>query len=141
MVPALNGSSPLSSIALFVAIGAFVGANAFERFAQCPKRDIGKFILWHRLVRHLIVSICDLSQKMISCLDPHTFDGFRAEVFGFLALFFPHIKVKHCLHADAQLFPCLPIARGSVGIACEPVVSRIFRTFGWLSGTRPWLTR
>ena len=21
------------------------------------------------------------------------------------------------------------------------VVSRIFRTFGWLSGTRPWLTR
>ena len=23
----------------------------------------------------------------------------------------------------------------------QPVVSRIFRTFGWLSGTRPWLTR
>jgi len=26
-------------------------------------------------------------------------------------------------------------------LAMAVVVSRIFRTFGWLSGARPWLTR
>jgi len=29
----------------------------------------------------------------------------------------------------------------AAGIMFQKVVSRIFRTFGWLSGTRPWLTR
>jgi hypothetical protein len=34
-------------------------------------------------------------------------------------------------------------ARGTVsgGGTFTAVVSRIFRTFGWLSGARPWLTR
>jgi len=27
------------------------------------------------------------------------------------------------------------------GIYRDLVVSRVFRTFGWLSGARPWLTR
>jgi hypothetical protein len=31
--------------------------------------------------------------------------------------------------------------RSPMDMMCQGVVSRIFRTFGWLSGTRPWLTR
>src|SRR5215467_6908035 len=34
-----------------------------------------------------------------------------------------------------------PLLRPTVGEPVIPVVSRIFRTFGWLSGARPWLTR
>ena len=30
---------------------------------------------------------------------------------------------------------------GASALKGRKVVSRIFRTFGWLSGTRPWLTR
>src|SRR5262249_23748937 len=33
------------------------------------------------------------------------------------------------------------LALATAGARSWPVVSRIFRTFGWLSGTRPWLTR
>src|SRR6516162_6431790 len=47
-------------------------------------------------------------------------------------------------HATTHATTLAPAASGSLGRderRGRRVVSRIFRTFGWLSGTRPWLTR
>jgi len=48
------------------------------------------------------------------------------EAFKLQSIVCSFIRVVMLVHMPATIFS---------------VVSRIFRTFGWLSGTRPWLTR
>ena len=52
-----------------------------------------------------------------------------------------HKKLAKISLESGSMTPWLARELAKVGFPVVWVVSRIFRTFGWLSGTRPWLTR